>query len=150
MKYWIFKCNPEHYHLTERINDADPNTTWRVTRYKDEIKAGDIGFIWVVGDKRVRGIQAVMRIDCDPVEMDEIETEKKYYVKPDYKRMWRVKATYLERFPLVSAETLKEIPVLSGLSMFHGVQLPTNHKVSDEEGQFLMQFVKRQRPEPVF
>ena len=79
--------------------------------------------------------------------MDEIETERKFYVKPDYERVWRVKATYLERFPLVSAVALKEIPVLSGLSMFHGVQQPTNHKVSDEEGRFLTQYVKGQKPD---
>ena len=147
MKNWIIKCNPAYFNLDERLKDSEPSTTWRVTRYRDEIKSGDIGFVWVIGDKRVRGIRAIMRVDSDPIEMDEIETEKEFYTKPDYERMWRVKGTYLERFPLVSAVTLKEIPTLSGLSVFHGVQQPTNHKVSDEEGQFLMQYVKGQRPD---
>lgn len=142
VKYWIFKCNPEYYRLDERLNDPEPNSTWRVTRYKDEIKEGDIAFIWLVGNKRVRGIRAIVRIDSLPADMDEIETEKSYYVKLDFARINRVKITFLERSPLVSAETLKNIPSLSNLSVFHGVQQPTNHKVSHEEGEFLVQYIK--------
>ncbi len=145
VNYWIFKCNPEYYRLDDRLDDPEPNSTWRVTRYKDEIKEGNIAFIWVVGNKKVRGIRAVVRIDSLPVDMDEIETEKSYYTKLDFARIKRVKITFLDRFPLVSAETLKNIPRLSNLSVFHGVQQPTNHKVSNEEGDFLVQYINSQK-----
>lgn len=57
---------------------ADPNTkiTWTVSRFKDEIGAGDTVFLWVTGDKR--GIRAVMRVDEAPRLMAELETEQAY------------------------------------------------------------------------
>ena len=38
MSYWIFKTNPDKYLLDERLRDAEPKISWKVTRYKDEIK----------------------------------------------------------------------------------------------------------------
>jgi hypothetical protein len=30
MKFWIFKCNPEYYRLSERLADPYPDIRWRV------------------------------------------------------------------------------------------------------------------------
>jgi hypothetical protein len=39
MAYWIFKCNPERYRITDRMADPNPNLTWTVSRHRDEIPA---------------------------------------------------------------------------------------------------------------
>ena len=59
MAFWIFKCNPEKYRLSERLADATPAISWRVTKYHDEIGPGDTVFIWETGPER--GIRAFMR-----------------------------------------------------------------------------------------
>jgi hypothetical protein len=45
MAFWFFKCNPEQYRLAARLADPNPNTSWMVTRYRDEIGPGDTVFI---------------------------------------------------------------------------------------------------------
>jgi len=44
MNYWIFKCNPDWYKLSERLADKNPKTSWRVTKYENDIAPGDIVF----------------------------------------------------------------------------------------------------------
>ena len=37
MAFWIFKCSPEQYRLSQRLADPNPATSWRVTKYRDEM-----------------------------------------------------------------------------------------------------------------
>ena len=45
MAFWIFKYNPEKYHLAERLADPNPDITWTVSRYRNQIAPGDTIFI---------------------------------------------------------------------------------------------------------
>lgn len=140
MSYWIFKTNPDHYRLDGRLKDANPKISWKVTRYKDEIQKGDIAFIWRTGNKR--GICAVMRINTNPAEMKELESEQKYHVERDVKIMLRVEGTFTHRFDCISHKELRNIPNLKNLSVFSGNQQATNFKVTDEEGKILMELLE--------
>ncbi len=143
MSYWIFKANPDQYHLDARLKDADPKISWRVTRYKDEIRKGDRAFIWRTGTER--GICAVMRIDTDPTEMKELESEQKYHTERDVEVLLRVEGTLTHRFDCLPHQELRKIPGLENLSVFSGYQQTTNFKVTDEEGKILMELVEAQQ-----
>ena len=142
MSYWIFKVNPDRYNIDRRLHDPEPQTSWRVTRYKDEIKKGDTAFIWRAGPGR--GICAVVRIDTDPAEMEELKAEQKYHVKRDDKIIERVLGTFTLRFRCIPSTQLKNTPGLKKLSVFNRKvwQQGTNFKVTDEEGQILMRVVE--------
>jgi len=140
VNYWIFKCNPEQYRLDERLRDAEPLTSWKVTRHIDEIKEGDLSFIWRTGPDR--GICAVMRIDSEPTEQAELEDEQKYLFVRDTAIMPRVLGTLTHRCACISHKDLKNIPGLENLSVFRGFQQGTNFKMKNEEGKILMKLVE--------
>ena len=142
MSYWIFKTDPEQYRIDERLKDPDPETSWRTTRYMDEIRQGDIAFIWRTGNDR--GICAVMRIDTLPEERTELETEQKYNAERDTKLIMRVEGAFTHRFDCISHKELKSIPELENLSIFSKqvYQSGTNFKVTEEEGEVIMKLIE--------
>lgn len=142
MRYWIFKCNPDEYHIDARLEDAEPKTTWRVTRYKDEIEKGDIAFIWRTGPKN-RGICAVLRIESEPQEMPEFEHEQQYCLERDTSARIRIVGRFTNRLHCISYIELKNTPGLENLSVFSGFQQTTNFKVTDEEGKILLNMIGR-------
>jgi len=140
MSYWIFKCNPDEYRIDERLKDPEPKITWRVTRYKDEIKKGDIAFIWRTGDNR--GICAIIRIESDPREMEELDSEQKYNFERDIRVRMRIEGRFTNRFGCVSHKELRNIQGLESLSVFSGYQQTTNFRVTDEEGKILLKLAE--------
>ncbi|MEI7847161.1 MAG: EVE domain-containing protein [Chloroflexota bacterium] len=139
MNYWIFKSNVDHYRLDDRLKNPDPNTTWKVTRYREKIQSGDLAFIWRAGNPR--GICAIMEITTDPLEMEEIEIERQYGTPPVYEVALMVKGNLVERFSLIESKTLKQIAGLENLSVFHGFQQGTNFPVTKEEGRILHDYI---------
>jgi hypothetical protein len=140
MAFWIFKCDPKRYRLSDRLMDPNPQITWMVTRYKKEIDPGDTVFLLEAGPMRT--FRAVMRVDTAPAEMGEMESEQMHLVERDTETKCRVKGTITHRVGLPVAE-LEEVPGLENLSIFHGVQKGTNFRVSDAEGEILMSLVER-------
>jgi predicted RNA-binding protein with PUA-like domain len=133
--YWIFKVNPEYYRIDDRLADPEVRITWKVSRYRDRIRAGDTAFIWRTG--RSRGICATLKISSDPVDMAEIESEEPYCTPLDTGIRKRVLGELIERFPVIPADKIRLIPGLQGLSVFHGYQQTTNFPVTEEEGRIL-------------
>jgi predicted RNA-binding protein with PUA-like domain len=140
MNYWIFKANPKLYRIDERLQNEEPNTTWKITRYKDQIHTGDLAFIWRTGNPPA--ICALMKIDAEPEEMEEIEIERPYYIEPEFEKILRVRGRFIWRFPLISSKELKETPGLQSLSVFSGFKQGTNFKVSHDEGKILLKVVQ--------
>jgi len=140
MSYWTFKSNPKKYKLNERLNNPDPNTSWRITRFKHEIHIDDIAFIWRTG--KDRGICAVVRIYSEPQEMAELDLEKQYYVDLDVEIRCRVKGTIIKKFPCISHKILRTIPGLESLSVFHGFQQATNFPVTEKEGNIIESLIQ--------
>ncbi len=142
MAYWIFKVNPKKYRIDARLADPEVRTTWQVTRYSDEIRSGDTAFIWRTGSsRRNRGLCATMKITSNPIEMPEIESEIPYYIDLYAGPSLRVLGELLGRFPLIRDENLRTILGLHGLSVFHGFQMATNFRVTEEEGQILAELI---------
>ena len=142
MKYWSFQCNPKLYRIDDRLNDPNPMITWKVTRYKDEIKDGDTAFIWKTDDDR--GIVGLMRLQSDPQSMEEIPTELPYYIGGYQKgKQMMVLGEFVAR-KTIPARELQNVEGLMGLSAFlppyHGNQ-GTNFRVTPEEGQLLMELL---------
>ena len=146
MSYWIFKCRPTHgaeegYRFDARMADPDPKTTWRVTRYADEIRSGDIAFIWKTGIDR--GIYAVMAIDGSPQRIKESPNENSYNVPPDHDLKLRVSGRFIKRLTGIPSTTLRNIDGLEQLSVFHGFQQATNFPVSEKEGLIIMSLIEK-------
>ena len=135
MNYWIFKCNPKEYRLDARLADSHPTISWRITRYRDEIDAGDIAFNWQTGPKR--GFRAVFKLDCAPQIMPELKREQRYNRVRDTEELLRVTGKITERHMNLQSTILRATPGLEGLSMFHGFQQGTNFRMTKREAQIV-------------
>ena len=146
MAFWIFKFNPEDYRFAERLNDPSPTITWTVQRYRDEIEPGDVAFLWETG--KARGVRAVMRVDQATREMAELESEQRYWVKPDTDVLPRVMGTLTHRHLQLSAGELRAVPELEELPVFRRnvFQQGTNFRVEHAAGEALLNLIER-RPD---
>src|SRR5579883_1356118 len=136
MAYWIFKYNPEFY----RLADPNPEITWTVSRYRDQIAPGDTIYIWQTG--RARGIRAVLRAEATPEDMAEIESELPYWTQGNGGICCRVRATIIERDVNLPHTELRSVPGLENLSVFHGFQQGTNFPVTPDEGTILLGLIR--------
>ena len=140
MAYWIFKYNPEKYRLADRLADPNPDITWTVSRYRDQIAPGDTIFIWETGPER--GIRAVLRAVATPQHMAELESEQPYWAQRDNDIRCRVRATIIERDVDLPHTDLRQVPGLENLSVFHGFQQGTNFPVTPDEGAILLGLIR--------
>lgn len=140
MAYWIFKYNPAYYRLDDRLADPNPDITWTVSRYRDEIAPGDTIFIWQTG--RDRGIRAVLRAEAVPQDMAEIESELPYWTEGENHVCCRVRATIIERDVDLPHTELRAVPGLENLSVFHGFQQTSNFPVTPDEGAILLGLIR--------
>lgn len=129
VNYWIFKANPDLYDVDEQIDAGDPPSFWKVSRYRSEIKSGDVGFLWRTGSSR--GIVATVEILSDPYFVPFNSSEP--YISEKYMVDMHVSAHYA----MLEAEFLKAVPGLENLSTFHGYQAATNFRVSQREGEII-------------
>lgn len=143
MAFWIFKCNPEKYRVADRLADPNPDLTWTVSRYRDQLGPGDTIFIWETGPQR--GIRAVLRAESSPVDMPELESEQPYWTERDTEVRCRVLAKIIDRDIDLPHTELRTVPGLENLSVFHGFQQRTNFAVTPSEGAVLLQLAGRRR-----
>jgi predicted RNA-binding protein with PUA-like domain len=144
VSYWIFKCDPKKYSLSDRLaNEPEPRTTWLVTRYKKEIAPGDTAFLMETGSKRA--IRAIMRIDSSPVDLPELEHEQRYWKERDTEVRCRVTGDITDRV-LLPIQELKDQEELQEISIFRGFQQGTNFKLTDDEGRKILSLALRTTP----
>jgi hypothetical protein len=146
MACWIFKYNPAFYRLDDRLADPNPEITWTVSRYRDQIAPGDTIFIWRTG--RDRGIRAVLRAEAIPEDMAEIESELPYWTQGDNDIRCRVRATIIDRDVDLPHTELRTVPGLANLSVFHGFQQGTNFPVTPDEGAILLRLIQERQGRP--
>jgi hypothetical protein len=141
INYWIFRCDTTKYKLAERLEDANPLTTWRVNQHRNEIHTGDIAFIWENGKKG--GIRARIRIDSEPSDMSEMDHELEYVVRnhsfdDDLDIGTRLRVTaIIEATAHLLPEEVKNRPGLEGMSIFTGYKQQTNYEITPEQGEIL-------------
>jgi predicted RNA-binding protein with PUA-like domain len=148
MNYWIFKANPEHYRIDDRLRDPAAEIVWGVTRYHERITKGDTVFIWRGGT--TRGVCAVMEIEECPYEPGEGERQDGYELPAASQAAipahW-AKGRITQRFPLVEMSVIKKIPGLELFSFFSAFQQATNFSITRPEGQILQEFISTYKPE---
>lgn len=133
MNYWIFKANPKLFDVEANIRMGNLPHGWKVSRYRNEIKAGDTVFLWLTGSPR--GIFAVLKVTSDPYHLPHDPSD------PYWSDIYKVDVRLLKHFPLLDAEFLKLIPGLQNLSTFHGYQAATNFKVTPSEGEIITRLI---------
>ncbi len=133
MNYWIFKSNPALYDVEASIRRGSPPRGWKVSRYRNEIKAGDVIFLWRTGSPR--GIFATFEATSDPYHIPPNPVE------PYWSDIYKVDVRLLKHFSLLDADYLKQVPGLQNLSTFHGYQAATNFKVIPAEGEIISKLI---------
>ena len=143
-RVWIFQSNPERFDILNALEELDEDA-WGVRRYKTEIKAGDIGLIWMSGSKD-GGIYAISEIITNPDYISEAKEVAKFWHAEDDKEKvkLRVKLKYKLKFlnnPILRSE-LKNIDELKNMSIFRQAQ-GVNHPVTESEWNIISELVKQ-------
>jgi len=148
LNYWIFKVNPKHYRIDDRLLNLAPQLTWMVTRYRERIKKGDTVFIWRAGTPR--GICAVLEIEACPYEPESTDLNDGFELPPGSVTRglehW-AKGQLIQRFPIIEASVIKKIPGLELFSFFSAFQQAINFSVTRQEGARLLEFIEKYQSE---
>ena len=133
---WIFQANPKEYDILNALSDEklENKIHWYVGQHKKRIKKGHVALIWMSGKES--GIYAVAQIMSDPIETEEDEAEKPYWLstEKDTTSTLRVKLKIVKtminnpvfRHEVKAKESLKSLSILR---FAHG----TNFPVTDDE-----------------
>lgn len=62
---FVFQSLPERFDLRQKLIEGQPDT-WYATRYRGEMKPGDIVFFWMAGDAHFRGMYGWGRLTSPP------------------------------------------------------------------------------------
>lgn len=119
---WIFQGVPSRYDVAdkEKVNDG-LEETWLVTRYRKEIKIGDIVYFWRSGDEDKRGIYAWGKVITNPEEYSQWG--------------WGVTIRYVKRLPQhINAAVLKRDSDFSN-HLLYRMPTGTNFSLSDKEAK---------------
>ncbi len=117
---WLFQANPQRYNLAQGLR-RHRLSDWQVTRYKDEIRPGDLVLLWKAGENR--GLYGIGRVVSER------------YQRPDGDEVVDVEYLGWLREPLL-AEALQQHPVLSQMHILRAPQ-GTNFRVTEEEWEAL-------------
>jgi len=121
-KHWIFQVNPKTFRIFDWWKDHqnDDSITWSIRQYADEVRKGDLGVIWLSGNKS--GVYALVKVASDPANIDHTEEEKRYWAKSTeiYKIAKRAALEYqmklfdrpIERWFCLNDEVLSDMSIL--------------------------------------
>ena len=139
MKYWLFCCDPKRYRLDERLRDPDPRMTWRVTRYHDDIAAGDLVFVWLTGPDR--GIGAVLHVTSSAEVVDGLKPGDVDCVDVEMGPVYALEAAVVSRGFFLPASLLRARPVLAEMSIFSESQHATEYHLSRPEALGILELM---------
>jgi EVE domain len=119
MNTWLFQSVPEHFDLREGLREGKADT-WRVSRYRSQIKPGDTVLFWMGGPPEVRGMYGWGEI-----------TDSPRYDPND--EQFGVKLVYRRRFdrPLLASE-IRKIGKLDQMLIFRA-PFGTNFQLTEDE-----------------
>jgi hypothetical protein len=139
VKYWLMCCDPKRYPLDERLRDPNPRMTWRVTRYHDDMAAGDLAFVWLTGSRR--GIAAVLHVLSSAEVVDRPEPSDVDCVDVEIGPTYVIETAVVARGFHLSARAVKEEPTLSEMSIFSETQHATEYHLSRMEALKILELV---------
>ncbi len=143
---WIFQANPKKYRIQEMLRDQEviKEFHWRVNQYKKFIDKGEIGLIWLSGEKA--GIYAVVNIISEPGYFQENEAEKKYWLDDAEEEgtQLRAKLTMIKNLvdSPIGKKTLKSIESLKDLSILKRPWAGTNFEVTLDEWSVIKELIE--------
>ena len=134
MNVFIFQSIRSRYDLRTALQPGK-TTPWHATRYRSEMRSGDLVFFWMGGEPGLRGLYGWGRIVSEP------------YVRPDWDT-YRVDVTYDAKFTRpILAEQIRSDKLLSQMLVFRAPQA-TNFLLSPEETERLLGIMKDHNEEP--
>jgi len=141
---WIFQANPQRFDILNALADDEmKEDVWLVVRYKDRIKKGDIGIVWMCG--KDSGIYALAEIMNSPEFMEEPEISTKYWMSDEDKEQIRLRVKLKYTLKLLNnpilREELKSIPELKDMAIFRQPQ-GTNFPVTQDEWKVISDLIK--------
>ena len=83
MTAWIFQAKPSQYDLRKKLKAGDV-VPWHATRYRSEMRDGDVVYFWLAGDFEIRGVYGRGRIVGEPFRAEDgtprikVKVEKRY------------------------------------------------------------------------
>ena len=147
ISHWIFQANPRYYDIDGALGELTENT-WLITRYSNEIKTGDIVFIWESGIDG--GILAVASVLTKPDHIPEDKDEEKFI--KDEERFEGERLRVRLRIDHVLSEklsrgTLANHPVISSNEIFRFANA-TNFRVTEEQARAINDLIFSNPPTP--
>jgi hypothetical protein len=134
-KSWLFQCNIDKYDLDGALREMK-RTTWRVTRYAEDIAVGDRVFLWVTGP--TGGLRAIATVDS-PVAVAANDDDP-FVRDPDSLSvpMKRVGIRIDDSSRLVPRDAVRSA---AGLESFGFLKTPqgTNFPVTPDQAKVLLQ-----------
>lgn len=129
MNTFIFQAVPDRYDLRLELHPGKPDT-WYATRYRNDMKAGDVVFFWLGGDQGSRGLYGWGTLTSGA------------YMKSEWDSHG-VDVHYNVRFtkPILATDLKKE-PSLKDLLIFRAPQA-TNFLLTEQQASALRAFVRR-------
>jgi hypothetical protein len=129
---WLFQANPDNFpasHSLERYLHAFRGalSTWYVGQHKDEIKRGDLMYVWRSAGKARRdaGIIARGRIESDPKLMEPFDSERPYEshrAGPELRVRVTIEETYLEPEQILSRAQVARDSILRKISIMRAAR----------------------------
>jgi predicted RNA-binding protein with PUA-like domain len=115
MQYWLMKSEPDVYSITDlerdRVTVWDGVRNYQARNYLRSMRSGDLAFFYH-SNTNPPGIAGLMKIVesnlADPTQFD---PDSKYYdakSTPDSPRWQTVRVEFLQTFPLISLNRLRE------------------------------------------
>jgi len=140
---WLFQANPKYYRFMDKLKSGNDSDTWRVRRFKSQIKKGDTLFFWLSGEEA--GIYAMGTVESNPVLMH-ADKETVQFTTPAYRKKWsfstdkcmRIWLKYEQKFvnkPILKEDLINN-NILKNLSVIKSPQ-GTNFRVTKEQWEEL-------------
>jgi hypothetical protein len=139
VKYWLVCCDPERYPLSERLRNPDPRLTWRVTRYHDDMAAGDLAFVWLTGPDR--GVSAVLQVISSAEVVDHLGPSDVDCVDVEIGPIYVIETALILRGVFLPARSLRAEPVLAEMSVFSETQHATEYHLSRLEALKILELL---------
>lgn len=109
MKAFIFQSIPERYDLRSQLS-VGKTETWYATRYRSEMKPGDIVLFWMAGDEWFRGLYGWGAINSIP------------YVKDGWQSHGVDVKCHVKFQNPILAKSFRNDPTLAGMLIFRAPQ----------------------------
>lgn len=139
MKYWLVCCDPGRYPLDDRFRNPDPRMTWRVTRYHDDMAAGDLAFVWLTGTSK--GICAVLHVISSAEVVDRLRPSDVDCVDVEIGPTYVIQVAVVARGSFLSARSLRAQPVLAEMSIFNETRHATEYHLSRLEALKILELM---------